>query len=214
MDYFKLYNKAISTYLVQIIDKHVYTERHHIVPRHMGGTDDEDNFVTVTYRQHILLHLLLWKIHSKPGDLMAYKLMKGQIDTVEARRELQRLSKLGKKWSPEFREYMMECRKETFTSEDFLNKIRKTQLKAAKLKSDKAKDRSESIIANSEKNIEWLSKTSSKSKYKFVSPDGLIFDSPIFAAKYYGQGCKHIDIENWCKRKKYGWNTITELAKK
>ena len=213
MNYVNLYRKAIDFYLTQRIEEGVYTEKHHIVPRHKGGTNDSSNMVVVTYRQHVLLHLLLWKAYENPYDKMAYQLMRGQISSVEGRREALRLSKLGKKWSPEFREHIMECRKEYYSSEEFLKNARSAQAKAVKLKSDRTKEKSDTLVKNSERNEEWLHKTTNKSKYKFVSPEGLVFDSPIYAAKYYGQGVKHIDIENWCKRKRYGWNTIPELAK-
>lgn len=52
-------------------------ERHHIVPRHAGGTDDPDNFTYLTHRQHIIAHWLLWKMHGLVEDLSAWKLMKG-----------------------------------------------------------------------------------------------------------------------------------------
>jgi hypothetical protein len=39
-----------------------YVERHHIIPRSMGGTDCRDNLVFLTYREHFLGHWLLYKI--------------------------------------------------------------------------------------------------------------------------------------------------------
>ena len=39
----------------------IYTHKHHIIPRHMGGTDDADNLVVVTVEQHALLHKQLWE---------------------------------------------------------------------------------------------------------------------------------------------------------
>jgi hypothetical protein len=38
-------------------------ECHHIIPRCLGGTDEPDNLVFVTYREHFILHLLLTKMH-------------------------------------------------------------------------------------------------------------------------------------------------------
>lgn len=40
-----------------------YCERHHIVPRSMGGNDDADNIAVLTAREHFIIHWLLWKIH-------------------------------------------------------------------------------------------------------------------------------------------------------
>jgi hypothetical protein len=40
------------------------TEKHHIVPRSLGGSNDESNIVRLTYREHFLAHLLLTKFTS------------------------------------------------------------------------------------------------------------------------------------------------------
>lgn len=41
----------------------VYYERHHIVPRSMGGSDESSNLILLTGREHYIAHLLLWKMH-------------------------------------------------------------------------------------------------------------------------------------------------------
>ena len=38
------------------------THKHHIVPRHMGGTDDESNLVELTVEEHALAHLFLYEL--------------------------------------------------------------------------------------------------------------------------------------------------------
>jgi len=40
-----------------------YTEKHHIIPRTLGGSDDASNIVVFTGREHFIAHLLLAKIH-------------------------------------------------------------------------------------------------------------------------------------------------------
>jgi len=40
----------------------VYTEKHHILPRSIGGTNDLDNLVHLTGREHFVAHRLLVKI--------------------------------------------------------------------------------------------------------------------------------------------------------
>lgn len=40
----------------------VYTEKHHILPRSLGGTNDLDNLVHLTGREHFVAHRLLVKI--------------------------------------------------------------------------------------------------------------------------------------------------------
>jgi ribosomal protein L37E len=40
-----------------------YIEKHHIIMRSMGGSDNKDNIVALTGREHWLAHLLLYKIY-------------------------------------------------------------------------------------------------------------------------------------------------------
>lgn len=57
-----------------------YTEIHHIIPRSMGGSDDHDNLVSLTPREHFICHLLLPKItngEARKKMVTAYILMSG-----------------------------------------------------------------------------------------------------------------------------------------
>lgn len=40
-----------------------YYEKHHIIPRSLGGNDAKDNLVLLTAREHFLAHYLLWKFN-------------------------------------------------------------------------------------------------------------------------------------------------------
>lgn len=51
----------------------IYTEKHHIVPKHDGGTDDVDNLVALLPEEHYLIHLLRWKALKYRGDYLACK---------------------------------------------------------------------------------------------------------------------------------------------
>lgn len=42
-----------------------YTEKHHIIPRSMGGLDTKENLVVLTAREHYIAHLLLTKCVTK-----------------------------------------------------------------------------------------------------------------------------------------------------
>lgn len=46
-----------------------YTERHHIVPRCLGGNDDPENLVDLTSEEHFLAHQLLVKIYPQHHGL-------------------------------------------------------------------------------------------------------------------------------------------------
>ena len=67
----KIHDKIIER-AVQRAKPENYVERHHILPRSMGGTNDENNLVYLTGREHCIIHLLLAKIHN--NDSMWYAL--------------------------------------------------------------------------------------------------------------------------------------------
>lgn len=47
--------------------------KHHIIPKHMGGTDDPSNLVEVTLEQHALLHKQLWEDLGQWEDYAAWQ---------------------------------------------------------------------------------------------------------------------------------------------
>lgn len=61
MNYSLHYNKLIERAKDRIPTG--YTERHHIVPKCMGGSDSVDNLVSLYPEEHYLAHLLLCKIY-------------------------------------------------------------------------------------------------------------------------------------------------------
>ena len=59
--------------------------KHHIVPRHMGGTDDPDNLVLLSIEEHAQAHLTLYEKYGKTEDLFAYKSLSNQMDEERQR---------------------------------------------------------------------------------------------------------------------------------
>jgi len=45
-----------------------YTEKHHVIPRSLGGSDDEANLVALTAREHFVCHWLLTKMVPKSSS--------------------------------------------------------------------------------------------------------------------------------------------------
>jgi hypothetical protein len=58
--YSKLYYKITSTAKQRITEG--YTEIHHIIPQSMGGSNDKENLVELTAREHFICHWLLIKM--------------------------------------------------------------------------------------------------------------------------------------------------------
>ena len=57
---------------------------HHILPRHMGGTDEPSNLVEVTPEQHAELHLALYLEHGRWQDWVAFHALSGQMSMSDA----------------------------------------------------------------------------------------------------------------------------------
>ena len=62
MSYIDRYNRFIDSLKNQSIVG--LSEKHHIVPKSMGGTDDKSNLIALTPRQHYIAHWMLWKAYS------------------------------------------------------------------------------------------------------------------------------------------------------
>lgn len=50
--------------------------RHHVIPKHQGGTDDDDNIVYLTPEEHAKAHLELYEKYGKYEDAQAYNSLK------------------------------------------------------------------------------------------------------------------------------------------
>lgn len=68
MDYVKIYNSLIDRAKNRILEG--YQERHHIIPRCLGGLDDTSNIVGLTPEEHYTAHLLLVKIYPNEAKLV------------------------------------------------------------------------------------------------------------------------------------------------
>ena len=64
MNYYKAYNDIIC-FRQQCKPINCYTEKHHIIPKSLGGSDDKCNIVELTAREHFVCHLLLSKMYPK-----------------------------------------------------------------------------------------------------------------------------------------------------
>jgi NUMOD3 motif len=62
MNYLRIYNEIINNAKNTI--RNCYVEKHHIIPRCMGGTDAVGNIVKLTAREHYICHWLLAKTYN------------------------------------------------------------------------------------------------------------------------------------------------------
>lgn len=65
MDYKKIYDKIIENRKLNPIEETEYGEKHHIIPRSLGGSDDSENLVRLTAREHFICHALLAEMYER-----------------------------------------------------------------------------------------------------------------------------------------------------
>jgi len=75
---------------------------HHIVPKHMGGSNDPSNLIELTIEEHAEAHRKLWEKHGKWQDKIAWKTLSGQINIQEARMEMMKYD------NPMKKDYVLE----------------------------------------------------------------------------------------------------------
>jgi len=60
MNYILHYNKLVEKAKNRILPKEIYTEKHHIIPKCLGGNNSKDNIVKLLPKEHYIAHLLLF----------------------------------------------------------------------------------------------------------------------------------------------------------
>jgi hypothetical protein len=69
--YTNYYNRIINKAQSRTLEG--YVERHHIIPKSLGGSNDKSNLVSLTAREHFICHLLLSKmLEGKNKTKMVY----------------------------------------------------------------------------------------------------------------------------------------------
>ena len=81
----------------------IYTHKHHIIPRHAGGTDEPDNLVELTVEDHAIAHLVRYRIYGDDRDRVAAQMLSGQISGYDAFMEMVKRPK-SEKWKKQMSE--------------------------------------------------------------------------------------------------------------
>lgn len=104
------------------------THKHHIIPKHMGGTDDPSNIIELTVEEHANAHFELWKKYKNWQDEIAWKALSGHIGKEEIIKEVQRKVHLGISKSLETKQKISESLKGKKQSKETIEKRRKKLL--------------------------------------------------------------------------------------
>jgi len=65
--YAKCYYSIINRAKSRELSKDIYIEKHHIIPRSLGGSNDQTNLVKLTAKEHRLAHILLPRMTIDPA---------------------------------------------------------------------------------------------------------------------------------------------------
>lgn len=81
MNYKKIYNDLIERSKNRSLD--CYTEKHHIIPKCIGGDDNKNNIAILTPEEHFLAHQLLLKLYPNNPKLVYAAVRMTQHHTSE-----------------------------------------------------------------------------------------------------------------------------------
>lgn len=69
MNYKNHYDKLIEKAQHRILPENVYSERHHIIPKCLGGDNNKTNIVRLLPKEHYIAHLLLFNLYPNNKSL-------------------------------------------------------------------------------------------------------------------------------------------------
>jgi len=119
MNYINLYWNLISNAYIRKISSNIVTERHHIYPKELGGTNNSNNIIKLTLREHFIAHYALHKIYggsmtlaiNMMSNFNKYKNGNNSKRFEKLKREtsiLYSLSRRGKKYPPREEKYRIK----------------------------------------------------------------------------------------------------------
>jgi hypothetical protein len=102
----------------------IYTHVHHIVPKHMGGTDDPENLIELTVEEHAEAHRKLYEEYGHWQDKIAWKALSGQIENQDIIRQVQSENMKNRVYTDEIKRNMSEGQKGKKFSEETIQRRR------------------------------------------------------------------------------------------
>lgn len=184
MDYQKTYDQIIKRAKTRQIEG--YVEKHHIIPKCMGGSNNISNLVKLTAREHFLCHQLLCEIYPEPKLKIALWLMIiGKGKNIQNNYKINISSRIYEKLKIEAREIIKNKLKGRKLTEQHIQSIRDSHL--GKKKSEECKIK----MRKPKRNTDKMRKPKSEAHKKAVS-NGMIGkkwklseESLITRRKYY-----------------------------
>ena len=175
--------------------------KHHIIPKHAGGTDHPSNLIELTIKEHAEAHRILYEEYGRDKDKWAWLGLSGQIGKDEILRLIAMAQKGVKKpegfgekisifrktfkYSEESKKKMSDAKKGKKLSEEHREKIRVSNI--GKKQSDYQKHRA--------------AETKQK-RYMLTNPEGQSFEV-LNLSKFCREN--NFDQANMCMSRVKGW---------
>ena len=202
----KQYEELIDSAKPRGLDKTVlegYYEMHHIKARCMGGEDIEDNLVLLTYKEHIIAHLLLFTINPEVVGLrLAFFMLANTKNVRDIDSDLY-IDLISLEYirseaynSPEYREKQSELAKNVWNDPEF-------RKKQSEIRNDPEYKKKQSEFA---KNMWNDPEFKSKRCCGCISPDNIEYESITEASR--SLNIPRTTINFWIKKGKNGWKRV------
>ena len=222
----KTYDNLIKKASSRGLDKKklsYYTEKHHIIPRCRGGNNENNNLVLLTFREHVIAHMLLSRIYDNDDNLaLALHFLlcverggeKVKICSTRWMSELKNAltrQNHNRVYTEETRKKMSEARKNTVMTEESRKKAAKSRV-GLNMTDESKKNKSIALTGKivSEKTKKLISK---KSSQRIQGPDGTIYESQIECAKALGV-CTRTVWKMIHKKPELGYKFLNNKSKK
>jgi hypothetical protein len=89
--YFRWYKSICDNARNRTLPEDHYAEKHHVIPKSMGGSNKKENLVSLTAREHYIVHLLLVRCVEEKS---VYKMMRA-INYMRTKKRMQQINSRG-----------------------------------------------------------------------------------------------------------------------
>lgn len=207
----KQYEELINSTKPRGLDKTVlegYYEMHHIKARCMGGEDIEDNLVLLTYKEHIIAHMLLFIINPEVVGLRFAFFMLVDVKDVRDIDSNLYIDLISLEYirseiynSPEYKKKQSELAKNVWNDPEF-------RKKQSEIRNDPEFRKKLSEISKNIWNDPEFRKKQSYNKQccMCISPDNIEYKSITEASK--SRNIPRQTLSRWVRNGKNGWKCV------
>ena len=115
--------------------------KHHIIPKHAGGSDEPENLIELTIAEHAEAHRLLYEEHGRWQDKIAWEMLSGQIGKEQAVLEAKGAANRGRKRTPEQCERIKEAARKRVERQRLDGTFDRAKIKQSKAMTGKKKSK-------------------------------------------------------------------------